>query len=355
MDILIGTVLLLAVLSFFTIFNYKAPHGSKAMGALANAACASFLVEAFHYAFFGNVLNLKFLGEVGAANGSLGGVAAAILVPLALGVSPVYAVLVGLSLSGMGILPGFIAGYLISFVIKKMEEKIPGGLDLIVIIVVGAPLARLIGTISSPLVDATLLQIGEILTSTANASPIMMGIILGGIITVVATAPLSSMALTAMLGLTGVPMAIGALAVFGSSFMNYVLFSKMKFGSKKDTIAVAIEPLTQADIISANPLPVYGTNFIGGAASGIIVALMGLVNNTPGTATPIAGFAVMFAYNPAGKVLITALGCIIVSVASGYLGSYIFRNTKIVTADEVRSDGGLAKKKTVEVVSDIKF
>lgn len=52
MDILIGTVLLLAVLSFFTIFNYKAPHGSKAMGALASAACASFLVEAFHYAFF---------------------------------------------------------------------------------------------------------------------------------------------------------------------------------------------------------------------------------------------------------------------------------------------------------------
>ena len=39
----------------------------------------------------------------------------------------------------------------------------------------------------------------------------------------------------------------------------------MKFGSKKDTIAVAIEPLTQADIITANPIPVYVTNFIGGA------------------------------------------------------------------------------------------
>jgi len=217
--------------------------------------------------------------------------------------------------------------------------------------VVAAPLARLIGAISSPLVDATLLQIGEILTATANSSPIMMGIILGGIITVVATAPLSSMALTAMLGLTGVPMAIGALAVFGSSFMNYILFSKLKFGSKKDTISVAIEPLTQADIISANPLPVYVTNFIGGAASGIIVALMGLVNDTPGTATPIAGFAVMFAYNPAGKVLIAALGVIIVSVIGGYLGSYIFRDTKIVTAEEIRSDGGLAKNRTVEVAS----
>ncbi|WP_330616115.1 PTS sugar transporter subunit IIC, partial [Romboutsia sp. 13368] len=70
--------------------------------------------------------------------------------------------------------------------------------------------------------------------------------------------------------------AMGSLAVFGSSFMNYVFFSKMKFGSKKDTIALAIEPLTQSDIISANPIPVYVTNFIGGAMSGIIVAIMGI-------------------------------------------------------------------------------
>ena len=331
MNIIFGTILLLIVLGLFTLFSYKAPNGMKAMGALANAACASFLVEAFHDAFFGGVLNIS------AANGSLGGVAAAILVPLALGVSPVYAVLVGLACSGFGILPGFIAGYLISYVIKFLEKKVPAGLDLIAIIIIAAPLSRLIATGMTPIVDSTLLQIGNVLLSSANSSPVIMGIILGGILTVVATAPLSSMALTAMLGLTGIPMAIGALAVFGSSFMNYVFFGKMKFGSKKDTIAVAIEPLTQADIISANPIPVYVTNFIGGALSGIIVSLMGLVNMTPGTATPIAGFAVMFAYNPAIKVLIAAAGCIIVSVISGYIGYLIFRNKKILTADEIRN------------------
>ncbi|WP_298042197.1 PTS sugar transporter subunit IIC [uncultured Clostridium sp.] len=337
MNIIFGTILLLIVLGLFTLFSYKAPNGMKAMGALANAACASFLVEAFHDAFFGGVLNISFLQGVGAANGSLGGVAAAILVPLALGVSPVYAVLVGLACSGFGILPGFIAGYLISYVIKLLEKKVPAGLDLIAIIIIAAPLSRLIATGMTPIVDSTLLQIGNVLLSSANSSPVIMGIILGGILTVVATAPLSSMALTAMLGLTGIPMAIGALAVFGSSFMNYVFFGKMKFGSKKDTIAVAIEPLTQADIISANPIPVYVTNFIGGALSGIIVSLMGLVNMTPGTATPIAGFAVMFAYNPAIKVLIAAAGCIIVSVISGYIGYLIFRNKKILTADEIRN------------------
>lgn len=336
MDILIGTALLLVVLALFTLFSYKAPQGMKAMGGLANAACASFLVEAFHFSFFGEVLGIKFLENVGAANGSLGGVAAATLVPLALGVSPVYAVLVGLTCLNFKILPGFIAGYLVSFVIKKLEEKVPAGLDLIVIIVVAAPLAFGIGQVTSPIVNGTLETIGSVLISASTASPILMGIILGGLITVVATAPLSSMALTAMIGLTGAPMAIGALSVFGSSFMNFVFFSKMKFGSKKDNIAVAIEPLTQADLISANPIPVYVTNFIGGAMSGVIVALMGLTNMSPGTATPIAGLAVMFAYNPAIQVIIAAAGCALVSIAAGFVGHAIFKNYKITTADVVR-------------------
>ena len=338
MEILMGTGLLLVVLALFTLFSYKAPYGMKAMGALASAACASFLVEAFHFSFFGEVLGFKFLESVGSANGSMGGVAAAILVPLALGVSPVYSVLVGLSVSGFGILPGFIAGYLTSFVVRFFEKKVPAGLDLIVIIVIGAPLCRAIAMGMDPVVNNTLLQIGQVLIKAADTSPIVMGIILGGLITVVATAPLSSMALTSIIGLTGLPMAIGALAVFGSSFMNFIFFSKMKFGSKKDTISVAIEPLTQSDIISANPIPVYTTNFIGGAMSGVIVALMQLVNNTPGTATPIAGFAIMFAYNPPIQVLIAAAGCIIVSILGGYIGYALFKNYKIVRADKIRGN-----------------
>ena len=336
-DILMGTGLLLVVLALFTLFSYKAPYGMKAMGALANAACASFLVEAFHFSLFGQQMGIKFLEEVGSANGSLGGVAAGILVPLALGVSPVYAVLVGLTVSGFGILPGFIAGYLVAFVVKFLEEKVPAGLDLIVIILVAAPLARLIALGMDPVVDNTLLNIGQVLIQASDTSPIIMGLILGGLITVVATAPLSSIALTSIIGLTGVPMAVGALSVFVSSFMNYVFFSKMKFGSKKDTISVAIEPLTQSDIISANPIPVYVTNFIGGALSGIIVAVMGLSIDTPGLATPIAGFAVTVGQN-GPRALIAAAGCIVVSVLAAFIGYAIFKNTPIKTADEIRGN-----------------
>ena len=102
-------------------------------------------------------------------------------------------------------------------------------------------------------------------------------------------------------------MAIGALAVFGSSFMNFVLFKRMKFGDRKTTISVAIEPLSQADIVTANPIPVYATNFVGGAVSGVIIAMFGLVNEATGTATPIAGLMVMFGFNNALTVIIVAL------------------------------------------------
>lgn len=337
MDILLGTGLLVLVLAIFSLFNYKAPHGAKAMGALASAACASFLVEAFQDSFFGKVLGFQFLSEVGGANGSLSGVAAAILVAIAIGVSPGYAVLIGLSVSGTGIIPGFVAGYLVSFLIKWMEKNIPGGLDLIAIIIVGAPLTRFLAQLITPVISGTLLTIGDILTSSANSNPIIMGMILGGTIVVVATAPLSSMALTAMLGLTGIPMAIGALSVFGSSFMNGVLFHKLKLGERKDNIAFAIEPLTQADVTSANPIPIYLTNFVGGAACGVLIALMKLINDTPGTATPIAGFAVMFAYNSVTKVLMIAAGCIILSLIAGYIGGSVFKNYRLVTKQELQA------------------
>lgn len=336
MEILKGTVLLLIVLAGFSLFSLKAPKGMKAMGALAGAATASFLVEAFQYYVGGDLLGFTFLKDVGAAAGSMGGVAAAALVPIALGVNPTYAILVGVSVAGYGILPGFLAGYVLSFIVPQIEKRVPQGLDLIVTICFAAPLSRAIAMYSSPLVNSTLLNIGGILESASHASPVLMGIILGGIITVVATAPLSSMALTAMLGLTGTPMAIGALSVMGSSFMNGVFFHRMGFGDKKTTIAVAIEPLTQADIISANPIPVYVTNFIGGALAGTIVALYGLVNQATGTATPIAGLMVMYGFNNPLVVTKVALMCAAAGIFAGWLGSIIFKNYKIKTVYDIR-------------------
>lgn len=336
MELVKGTILLLLVLAGFTGFSLKAPRGMKAMGALAGAATASFLVEAFQLYVGGDLLGIEFLGRVGSSAGGMGGVAAAILVPIALGVSPTYAVMMGAVMGGMGIIPGFIAGYVMSFIIPKIEEKVPDGLDLIVIICLAAPLGRGVAEFVSPGVTFALSTIGDIIVAAQSASPYVMAFILGGVITVVATAPISSMALTAMLGLTGLPMAIGALSVMSSSFMNYIFFDRMKFGDRSTTIAVAIEPLTQADVISANPIPVFTTNFIGGGIAGMIVNYFGLINNATGTATPIAGFAVMFGFNPAKEVLITSALCVISGLTVGYIGSVVFKNYKIKTVAEIR-------------------
>lgn len=72
MDLLIGTFIFNFSFSCFTLFTYKAPSGMKAMGALANAAIASFLVEAFNKYVGGQVFGIKFLEELGDAAGGLG-------------------------------------------------------------------------------------------------------------------------------------------------------------------------------------------------------------------------------------------------------------------------------------------
>ena len=125
--------------------------------------------------------------------------------------------------------------------------------------------------------------------------------------------------------------------------MNFVLFKRMKFGDRKTTISVAIEPLSQADIVTANPIPVYATNFVGGAVSGVIIAMFGLVNEATGTATPIAGLMVMFGFNNALTVIIVALLCAIGSAVCGYLGSIVFKNYPIITKDELQN-GRMPKK-----------
>ncbi|MGZ9472696.1 PTS sugar transporter subunit IIC, partial [Staphylococcus epidermidis] len=116
------------------------------------------------------------------------------------------------------------------------EKYVPDGIDLIGSIILLAPIARLIATGLTPVVNNTLIKIGDIIQSSTDANPLIMGIVLGGIITVVGTAPLSSMALTALLGLTGAPMAIGAMAAFSSAFMNSALFHRLKLGDRKSTI-----------------------------------------------------------------------------------------------------------------------
>ena len=108
MTILSGLGLLLLVLAGFSFFSFKMPKGSVAMGGMADAAVATFLVEAIHKYISGDLFGISFLAEVGSISGGMGGVASAIAVPIAMGANPVLSIVAGVACGGCGILPGFI-------------------------------------------------------------------------------------------------------------------------------------------------------------------------------------------------------------------------------------------------------
>ena len=323
--IFLGMGLLLLTLAGFSLFSMKAPKGSAAMSGLANAAVATFLVEAVHRYISGDLLGSAFLGEVGSVSGSLGGVASAILIPISMGANPLFAVVAGVAGGGYSILPGFVVGYLIGFIAPVIEKHLPAGLDTILGALLLAPIARGIAFLTDPVVNAAMGYIGNTITAATDQSPVLMGFLLGGIIKMICTSPLSSMALTAMLGLTGLPMGIAAIACFGGSFTNGIIFAQLKLGKPSNIAAVMLEPLTQAHIITRHPIPIYGSNFFGGGLAGIAAALLGIVNNAPGTASPIPGLLAPFAFNPPVKVLIAlALGAVGGTLA-GFAGSIVFK------------------------------
>ena len=259
------------------------------MGALATAAIATFLVEALQGYVLGDILHIEFLKKTGKLAGTLSGVIVGFLVALSRKINTQNSALLAVSFAGIGLIPALFGAYLMTFVIRLIEKKITNGLDFIIVVIFCIPLARLLGVGFTPLVDGSLLKIGGIIDAAMAASPLLMGLILGGIISVVGTSPLSSMALTAMLGLTGAPMAVAALTAFASSFMNTTLLHRLKIGNLKSVISIAIEPLSKADLVSSNPVPIYVTNFIGGGLAGMVIAYSGLINDAPGTAAPTPG------------------------------------------------------------------
>ena len=323
--ILSGVGMLLLTLAIFSLFSMKMPKGSLAMSGMANAAVATFLVEAIHKYISGDLFGISFFRTVGENAGGFGGVAAAIAVPLSMGTNPVLAIASGVVLGQFGILPGFIAGYVVGLVSQVIEKYLPEGVDVIAGALIVAPLSLAVATAADPLVNMTLAKIGGTITAAAEQSPLVMGFLLGGIMKMICTSPLSSMALTAMIGLDGLAMGIAAIACVGGSFTNGIVFHRLRLGDKSNVIAVMMEPLTQAPIITANPIPIYGSNFFGGGLAGVSAAVFHIINNAPGTASPIPGLLAPFAFNNPMNVVLAVVFAAIGGTLAGFVGSQIFK------------------------------
>ena len=85
-----------------------------------------------------------------------------------------------------------------------------------------------------------------------------------------------------------------------------------------------IEPLTQAHIVTRNPLPIFMSNFLGGSLAGMTAAYLGIVNNAPGTASPVPGLLSSIAFNSPEKLLIAALATAIAGLVGGIIGHRIY-------------------------------
>lgn len=329
MEIIRGLGLLLLVLTLFAIFSLYAPKGQKAMSGLANAAVATFLVEAILKYVLGITIGIEFFKEIGEIVGGMGGVASASLVMLGMGSSPVLAISTGLAMYNFGILPGFIAGYILSFLSPFFDNKLPDGIGHIVGVLVLATMAYLIGSYTDPFIKNILNFLQGMILEASNQSPLVMGILLGGIMKMICTSPLSSMALTAMLGLTGLPMGIASIACFGGAFADGITFFRFKMGNKLSFISVMLEPLTQAPIITSNPLPIFTGSFLGGALAGISAVIFNIVNDAPGTASPIPGILVPFGFNEPYNVLMAGLLAIVGGVLGGLISTTIMMKMKM--------------------------
>ena len=156
-----GIGALVLTLAGFSLFTLKCPKGDKAMGGLADAAVATFLVEAIFKYICGDFVGITFLGEVGAASGGMGAVAAAALAGLAMGTNPVFAIASAAACSGFGILSGFIAAYFLHFILKNTVRYLPAGLDVIVGALMAAGLGRAIATFVDPGVNAVIATVGD--------------------------------------------------------------------------------------------------------------------------------------------------------------------------------------------------
>ena len=98
MNIILGVGTLVIVLVIMTLFLKFAPYGKKVYKRYQGQLVATFLPQAFLSYAIGGIFHIKFLQEIGDLAGSLGGIAVGILACINLGVSPVFAVIVGLVL-----------------------------------------------------------------------------------------------------------------------------------------------------------------------------------------------------------------------------------------------------------------
>ncbi|NLL39862.1 MAG: PTS sugar transporter subunit IIC [Clostridiales bacterium] len=204
-------------------------YGVDALGAMAQGLFCSLLIGTILNTL-GTQLNLPFLNDIGGFAAKMSGPAMAVAIGYALHCPPLVLfslVAVGNSANELGGAGGPLAVLVIAIIAAEMgkmvskETKIDILVTPLVTIFVGVVLSVLI----APAIGTAASAVGQVIMWATERRPFVMGILVSVIVGIALTLPISSAAICAALGLTGLA---GGAAVAGCC-ANMVGFAVMSF------------------------------------------------------------------------------------------------------------------------------
>ena len=208
-------------------------YGIDALGAMAQGLFASLLIGTILNTL-GTQLGIQALVDVGAYASSMSGAAMAVAIGYALQAPPLVLfslVTVGKAANELGGAGGPLAVLFIAIIASELgkavskETKVDILVPPLVTILSGVGLSALI----APAIGAAASSVGAIIMWATNQQPLLMGIIVSVVVGIALTLPISSAAICAALGLTGLA---GGAAVAGCC-AQMIGFAFMSFKENK--------------------------------------------------------------------------------------------------------------------------
>lgn len=203
-------------------------YGIDAMGAMARGLFASLLIGTI-ISTLGKQLNIQFLIDAGGFASSVAGPAMAVSIGYALNAPQLVLfslIAVGAAANTLGGAGGPLAVYLIAIAacecgkIVSKETKVDILVTPAVTILIGAGLSQLF----APAIGAAASSLGNVIMWATELQPFFMGILVSVLVGIALTLPISSAAICAALGLTGLA---GGAAVAGccAQMMGFAVMS----------------------------------------------------------------------------------------------------------------------------------
>ena len=203
-------------------------YGIDAMGAMARGLFASLLIGTI-ISTLGKQLNIQFLIDAGGFASSVAGPAMAVSIGYALNAPQLVLfslIAVGAAANTLGGAGGPLAVYLIAIAacecgkIVSKETKVDILVTPAVTILIGAGLSQLY----APAIGAAASSLGNVIMWATELQPFFMGILVSMLVGIALTLPISSAAICAALGLTGLA---GGAAVAGccAQMMGFAVMS----------------------------------------------------------------------------------------------------------------------------------